>query len=82
MTPDIVSVSATEDLSALSAEQMFERGRRATWASLALKPAWEFFRSYVIRRGFQDGAPGLIAAGMHAHYNFLKQAKLWVRAQG
>lgn len=69
-------------LSALSAEQMYEQGRRASWASLALKPAWEFFRSYVVRRGFQDGPPGLIAAGMHAHYNFLKQAKLWVRAQG
>lgn len=69
-------------LSALAAGAMFAQGRRAHWAHLALRPAWEFFRSYVVRRGFLDGAPGLIAAGMHAHYNFLKQAKLWERASG
>ena len=69
-------------LSTLAAERMFAEGRRASWASLALKPGFEFLRSYVLRAGFLDGAPGLIAAGMHAHYNFLKQAKLWRRAWG
>ena len=67
-------------LATLAAEQMHERGRRATWAHLALRPPFEFLRSYVLRRGFLDGAPGLIAAGMHAHYNFLKYAKLKERS--
>ena len=69
-------------LSTLAAERMFAEGRRASWGSLALKPGFEFRRSYVLRAGFLDGTPGLIAAGMHAHYNFLKQAKLWRRARG
>ena len=69
-------------LSTLQAERMFKEGRRASWADLALKPGWEFFRSYVVRRGFLDGTPGLVAAGMHAHSNFLKMAKLWQRAAG
>ena len=68
-------------LSTLAAERMFAEGRRASWGDLALKPAWEFFRSYVVRQGFLDGTPGLIAAGMHAHSNFLKMAKLWQRAR-
>jgi len=67
-------------LASLAAEQMHERGRRATWAQLALKPPFEFLRSYVLRRGFLDGPQGLIAAGMHAHYNFLKYAKLKERS--
>jgi len=69
-------------LSTLQAERMFQEGRRAGWADLALKPGWEFLRSYVLRRGFLDGTPGLVAAGMHAHSNFLKMAKLWQRAAG
>jgi glycosyltransferase involved in cell wall biosynthesis len=64
-------------LSTLQAERMFAAGRRAAWADLALKPGWEFFRSYVVKAGFLDGMPGLVAAGMHAHANFLKMAKLW-----
>jgi hypothetical protein len=45
-------------LSTLAAERMFAEGRRASWASLALKPGFEFFRSYVLRAGFLDGTPG------------------------
>jgi hypothetical protein len=69
-------------LSTLAAQEMFEQGRRAHWPHLALRPAWEFVRSYALELGFLDGIPGLIAAGMHAHYNFLKQAKLWERQRG
>ncbi|HKA24595.1 MAG TPA: glycosyltransferase family 2 protein [Candidatus Eisenbacteria bacterium] len=64
------------EMSTLSAEQMAERGKRASWAKLTLSPGWEFFRSYVWQRGFQDGAPGLVVAKLHAYYHFLKYAKL------
>ncbi|MEP7027661.1 MAG: glycosyltransferase family 2 protein [Candidatus Eisenbacteria bacterium] len=69
-------------LATLAAAQLAERGKRASWTRLALKPPFEFLRSYVLRRGFLDGAPGLVAAGMHAHYNFLKYAKLVERTRG
>jgi glutamate/tyrosine decarboxylase-like PLP-dependent enzyme len=40
-------------------------------------PAAAFLRNYVLRRGFADGAAGLIISSMNAHYVFLKFAKLW-----
>ena len=44
---------------------------------LALSPLFEFFRMYALKRGFLDGYPGLVIAALHAHYVFLKYAKLW-----
>ena len=42
---------------------------------LLLDPAWTFFRTYFIRRGFLDGPQGLAIAWMAALYTFLKYAK-------
>jgi glycosyltransferase involved in cell wall biosynthesis len=42
---------------------------------LALDPAWTFFRTYVLQRGFLDGRQGLAIAWMAALYTFLKYAK-------
>jgi len=64
------------EMSSLAATQMAERGRRASWMKLVLSPGWEFFRSYLLKGGFQDGAPGLVVAKLHAYYHFLKYAKL------
>lgn len=61
----------------LAAQQMKEEGRTAGLASLLLHPPAAFLRNYVLKRGFMDGAPGLIVSAMNAHYVFLKLAKLW-----
>lgn len=61
----------------LAAEQMWADGRRAGVVSLLLHPPAAFLRNYVLKRGFLDGAPGLIISAMNAHYVFLKFAKLW-----
>jgi hypothetical protein len=45
------------------------------WTQLAVNPAWTFFKTYVLRRGFLDGMEGLAIAHMAALYNFLKYAK-------
>ena len=64
----------------LAAEEMFDRGRRASWTRLALQPPWAFVRSYLLRGGWLDGVPGLIVAVLHAQYVFMKYAKLRERA--
>lgn len=64
------------EMTSLSAAQMAERGRHAGVIKLALSPGWEFFRCYVLRRGFLDGDAGLVVAKLHAYYHFLKYAKL------
>ena len=35
------------------------KGGRFSLAAAVLRPAWRFFRAYVLRRGFLDGFPGL-----------------------
>lgn len=61
----------------LAAQQMAEEGRKAGLFALLLHPPAAFLRNYVLKRGFLDGAPGLIISAMNAHYVFLKFAKLW-----
>lgn len=59
----------------LAAEQLVELKTPVGWPDLALDPAWTFFRTYVLQRGFLDGFEGLAIAHMAALYNFLKYAK-------
>jgi len=59
----------------LAAEELAARKKRIGYRQLVLDPAWTFFRSYVLQRGFLDGMEGLSIAYMAALYNFLKYAK-------
>jgi glycosyltransferase involved in cell wall biosynthesis len=59
----------------LAAEQIIDEKRKVGLAQLLLDPPWTFLRSYVLKRGFLDGAEGLAIAYMAAFYNFLKYAK-------
>lgn len=61
----------------LAAEQLYSKGRRASLVSLLGSPAVVFLRSYVLKLGFLDGVPGLAIARFAAHYEFLKNLKLW-----
>ncbi|HEX5734679.1 MAG TPA: glycosyltransferase family 2 protein [Blastocatellia bacterium] len=61
----------------LAARELFQKGRRATTLSLLISPIGAFLRSYVIKRGFLDGAQGLAIARFAAHYVFLRNLKLW-----
>jgi glycosyltransferase involved in cell wall biosynthesis len=61
----------------LAAEQAYSQGRRASLVSLLVSPAVVFLRSYVLKLGFLDGVPGLAIARFAAHYEFLKNLKLW-----
>jgi len=61
----------------LAAEELFTRGKRASTGSLVVAPAVVFLRSYVFKLGFLDGIPGLAIARFAAHYEFLKNLKLW-----
>jgi glycosyltransferase involved in cell wall biosynthesis len=59
----------------LAAEQLVEQKTPVGWTQLAVNPAWTFFKTYLLRRGFLDGMEGLAIAHMAALYNFLKYAK-------
>jgi len=65
----------------LAARRAFEQGRRFSVARLVAGPAAAFLKMYVLKGGALEGARGLIAAVDHAHYVFLKSAKLWERTR-
>jgi glycosyltransferase involved in cell wall biosynthesis len=65
--------------SSLSAQQMFEAGRRSGPLHLLVHPLAAFLRNYVLRRGFTDGTVGLTISLVNSYGVFLKFAKLWER---
>lgn len=60
----------------LSSQELSREGRGWTWLDSLLRPAFRFFRSYIWKRGFQEGFAGFFVAVTAAVYVFLKYAKL------
>jgi glycosyltransferase involved in cell wall biosynthesis len=55
-----------------------DRGRRANFFGLAVRPFLRFFQLYFLRLGLLDGLPGLQVCMLTAFFNtFVKQARLW-----
>jgi hypothetical protein len=61
----------------LAAQELYNRGTHKSIGSLLLSPVIVFLRSYFFKLGFLDGVPGLAIARFAAHYEFLKNLKLW-----
>jgi (heptosyl)LPS beta-1,4-glucosyltransferase len=61
----------------LAAEQWLDEGRRTTALSALAHARLAFARNYILRRGFTDGAAGLLVSCLNSYYVFLKFAKLW-----
>jgi glycosyltransferase involved in cell wall biosynthesis len=59
----------------LAAQELAGRRIAVPLPRMLLAPGWTFFKSYVLQRGFLDGAEGLAIAYMAAFYTFLKYSK-------
>lgn len=70
-------VATINNFTTVAARQMRARGTRHALLHMLVNPPGRFLRMYLLRRGFLDGVPGLIVAGLSAWYVFLKYAKLW-----
>lgn len=53
------------------------RGRRWSLAGNLTRPAWRFFRGYILRAGFMDGFPGLWIAVATAFAAFVRHSRLY-----
>jgi glycosyl transferase family 2 len=60
-----------------AAHMLHAQGKRAGALDVALRPLWRFFRGYVLRAGFLDGAPGAAMAWSKAYEAWIKYATLW-----
>ncbi|WP_366184515.1 glycosyltransferase family 2 protein [Flavobacterium ovatum] len=53
-----------------------EKNKKATYFHLIFKPAYRFFHTYIIRRGFLDGIPGLAVASIDSYGVFSRYVKM------
>lgn len=68
--------------SSLAVDDLARSGARVGGGQLVVRPLGRFLGMYVLRRGFLDGIPGLLLAGMYAYYVFIRCAKLWEKTRG
>jgi glycosyltransferase involved in cell wall biosynthesis len=64
------------------AEQLYDKGKKATWLHLFFKPGYRFFRSYILKGGYRDGIPGLTVAMVNAYGVFQRYVKLRLLHKG
>ncbi|WP_418262313.1 glycosyltransferase family 2 protein [Flavobacterium faecale] len=53
-----------------------KKGKKATYFHLIFKPFYRFFSTYILKRGFMDGIPGLALASINAYGVFSRYAKI------
>lgn len=58
------------------AKNMQRNKKKSSYFVLFFKPFYRFFHSYIIKRGFLDGIPGLAVAAINAYGVFSRYAKL------
>ena len=76
------AVARLNRYSDLAATDLARAGRGGSLADLLVRPAWRFVSMYLLRAGFLDGWRGLVLAALHAHYVFLRAAKVRERRAG
>uniref|UniRef100_UPI00404ABD78 glycosyltransferase family 2 protein n=1 Tax=Cephaloticoccus sp. TaxID=1985742 RepID=UPI00404ABD78 len=57
--------------------QQQAKGKRFSALAAVLRPAWRFFRAYVMRLGFLDGYPGFYIAWATAFGAFVRYSRLY-----
>ncbi len=67
---------------AISAASLARRGVTAHWYDVALRPPAHFLDAWVVRRGFLDGLPGLVLAGLGASHVLAKWGRLYFEPPG
>lgn len=64
--------------STLHARQKYEDGEYSNIIKILLYPILKFFNNWILRLGFLDGTPGLLATIFMCMHSFLGWGKLWL----
>ena len=59
-----------------------DKNKSATYFFLVFKPFYRFFHTYIIKRGFLDGVPGLAVATIDAYGVFSRYVKMILLEKG
>jgi len=63
--------------STISAQSKYEHGYRFRWVDFLFRPAFRFFKGYILKAGFLDGRRGLLIAIFSSVGVAVKYAKVW-----
>lgn len=69
-------VLQTNKFSSIEAHSLFTKGKRATIVKLLTRPPYQFFKDYILKKGFLDGKYGFIICFINSLYVLLKYAKM------
>ncbi len=72
----------TNKFTTIAAKTMHKSGKRSHWTKIYIRPFFNFFKDYFLKKGFMGGRYGLIIAIINAGYVFLKYLKLQELEQG
>lgn len=70
-------IERVQKFSGFAAQAYFDRGTRAGFWMMFVRPQFRFFKGYVLKLGFLDGIAGLAVAGCSGFYAFARAVKLW-----
>lgn len=59
------------------AKDLKSRGKGVSISHLVVRPAWRFFKCYVLRGAWREGTRGLVLSAVDAWSGFAKYALLW-----
>lgn len=65
-----------ERFSAIAAQALFDKGVKADWFKITMRPVWRFIKAYFLKAGFLDGKNGFIISLSSARVTYLKYKKL------
>ncbi len=70
-------LSTINSFTSIAAQAKRARGRSVGLAGLLLRPAWTFFKKWILQGSWLEGSAGWIFSVNASYYVFLKYAKLW-----
>ncbi len=62
----------------LMADDLSAHGGHTSTLGIFLRPAWQFFRTYILRQGYLDGWRGFALAQIEANYVWEKYLRLYI----
>lgn len=69
-------VLQSNKFSTIEAISLFKKGKRASLTKLVTRPLFQFFKDYILRKGFLDGRYGFVICFLNSLYVLLKYAKM------
>jgi hypothetical protein len=74
-------IRTIDTFSTVWAHRAWQKGKRVNCLLAILHCWWKFIETYILKRGFLDGVPGLIISLATSYYVGVRHAKLWERQQ-